>query len=48
MRAYDERELLQNVCDTVVDVGGYVLCWVGFVEHDEPDGPLRCQRWKGR
>jgi PAS domain S-box-containing protein len=35
MRAYDERELLQNVCDTVVDVGGYVLCWVGFVEHDE-------------
>jgi PAS domain S-box-containing protein len=35
MRAYDERELLQNVCDTVVDVGGYVLCWVGFVEHDD-------------
>jgi PAS domain S-box-containing protein len=34
MQAYDERELLQNVCDTVVDAGGYALCWVGFVQHD--------------
>jgi PAS domain S-box-containing protein len=35
VRAYDERQLLQNVCDTVVDTGGYALCWVGFVEHDK-------------
>lgn len=34
MQAYDERELLQSVCDIVVDVGGYALCWVGYVEHD--------------
>jgi PAS domain S-box-containing protein len=34
MRANDEAELLHRVCDIVVDVGGYALCWVGLAEND--------------
>jgi PAS domain S-box-containing protein len=35
MHARDEAKLLQDVCTTVVEFGGYALCWVGFVEHDK-------------
>ncbi|HEY6003566.1 MAG TPA: ATP-binding protein, partial [Anaeromyxobacter sp.] len=35
VRASDERSLLDAVCDTIVRIGGYRLCWAGFVEHDE-------------
>jgi PAS domain S-box-containing protein len=31
----DENTLLNEVCRIVVEVGGYRLAWVGFVEHDE-------------
>lgn len=34
MRANDEGQLLHSVCDIVVDMGGYGLCWVGFAEND--------------
>jgi PAS domain S-box-containing protein len=35
MHATDEGRLLEDVCRIVVEIGGYALCWVGFVEHDE-------------
>jgi len=27
--------LLQEVCRIIVEVGGYLMAWVGFAEHDE-------------
>ena len=35
VRATDETELVRQICRTIVDVGGYRMAWVGFVEHDE-------------
>lgn len=35
MHATDEGRLLEDVCRIVVEIGGYALCWVGVVEHDE-------------
>lgn len=34
MRAKDEIQLLQEICDTMVNVGGYRLSWVGYLTHD--------------
>ena len=33
-RATDEMQLLQHICDLLVDVGGYRFAWVGYAEHD--------------
>jgi len=35
VRATDEPNLLNQICDLVVDVGGYRMAWVGYAEHDE-------------
>jgi len=35
VRATEESELLRRACQTIVDVGGYRLAWVGLAEHDE-------------
>ena len=35
VRAQDESELLQEVCQIIVGTGGYRLAWVGFAEEDE-------------
>ena len=35
VRASDERRLLEDVCRIIVEVGGYLLAWVGFAEDDE-------------
>ena len=35
VRAVDEKDLLHEVCEAVVEVGGYLLAWVGYAEHDE-------------
>ncbi len=35
VRASDEAELLQNICDIIVDVGGYRMAWVGFDDDTE-------------
>lgn len=32
MRVTDERELLQTICQIIVEKGGYRLVWVGFLE----------------
>ncbi|MBD2205884.1 response regulator [Calothrix sp. FACHB-1219] len=34
VRAKDELELLQRICQMIVEVGGYRLAWVGFAEDD--------------
>ena len=34
VRATDELEFLQQICDVIVDEGGYRLCWVGRAEND--------------
>lgn len=31
----DEAELMDIVCRSIVETGGYRLAWVGFAEHDE-------------
>jgi PAS domain S-box-containing protein len=35
LRASQEKELLKEVCRIIVEVGGYLMAWVGFAEHDE-------------
>jgi PAS domain S-box-containing protein len=35
VRATDEASLLADTCETIVASGGYLLAWVGYVEHDE-------------
>jgi len=34
VRATDEVELLRQVCQIIVEVGGYHLAWIGFAEQD--------------
>ncbi len=34
IRATDENTLLHEVCRIAVEVGGYRMAWIGFVEHD--------------
>ena len=35
VHATDEDQLLNQICEIVVQVGGYRLAWVGYAEHDE-------------
>lgn len=35
VRATDETQLLNDICNVLVNIGGYQLAWVGFAEHDE-------------
>jgi|GEM_PF-2002860 len=35
MRAKSEDELLNDVCQIVVDAGQYIMAWIASVEHDE-------------
>ena len=35
VHATSEEELLHEMCRVLVDVGGYVMAWIGFPEHDE-------------
>ncbi|HEV3187386.1 MAG TPA: EAL domain-containing protein [Acidimicrobiales bacterium] len=34
VHATDEASLIENVCRSIVDLGEYMLAWVGYVEHD--------------
>ncbi|MDZ7959102.1 MAG: response regulator [Aulosira sp. DedQUE10] len=34
VRTKDELDLLQKICQMIVEVGGYRLAWVGLAEHD--------------
>jgi PAS domain S-box-containing protein/putative nucleotidyltransferase with HDIG domain len=31
----DEMEMVQKICNIVVDIGGYRMAWIGYAEHDE-------------
>ncbi|MGE5451271.1 MAG: ATP-binding protein [Acidobacteriota bacterium] len=35
LRAHSEPELLRDICQLAVSVGGYLMAWVGMAEHDE-------------
>ena len=35
VRDVGEQALLHEVCEVIVEVGGYCLAWVGFAEHDD-------------
>ncbi|MDT8387829.1 MAG: EAL domain-containing protein [Thiogranum sp.] len=35
VRAFDEPSLLQEMCRVAVEIGGYRIAWVGYVEHDD-------------
>lgn len=35
IHATNESQLLQQICRIIVDVGGYRLAWVGYVQYDE-------------
>jgi len=35
IRATDEMQLMQSMCNNIVEIGGYLLAWVGIVEHDD-------------
>ncbi|MGD9547621.1 MAG: PAS domain S-box protein [Candidatus Krumholzibacteriia bacterium] len=46
VRARDERDLLAEVCRIVCEEAGYLLAWVGYVEHDS-EKTLRPVAWAG-
>jgi signal transduction histidine kinase/ActR/RegA family two-component response regulator len=35
VKAKEEKLLLQNICDNIINIGGYALAWVGFAIDDE-------------
>jgi signal transduction histidine kinase/DNA-binding response OmpR family regulator len=35
LRANNEHELLQAICQNIVEHGGYRMAWVGYKQHDE-------------
>ncbi|BAI61618.1 putative histidine kinase [Methanocella paludicola SANAE] len=35
IKAEDETALLKDICRIMVDVGGYRLAWIGYIENDE-------------
>lgn len=35
IHASDERQLLDRICRLIIDIEGYRMAWVGYVEHDE-------------
>ena len=46
VRATSEEELLEDMCRVSVEVGGYNLAWIGYVEHDEAKS-VRPVAWAG-
>ena len=40
VRATEESKFLQQICDLIVEEGGYRLCWVGRAEHNESKSVL--------
>jgi PAS domain S-box-containing protein len=46
IRARTEEELLQRICETAVEEGGYRLAWVGYVDHG-PEKAITVESWAG-
>jgi hypothetical protein len=38
-------QLMQNICRTIVEVGGYRVAWVGVAEHDEDKTIIPVVQW---
>ena len=35
LHSNNEKELLQEICNIIVETGGYRMAWVGYAEHDD-------------
>lgn len=35
LHAQTEEDLLKDICQTIVDIGGYSMCWVGYLQDDK-------------
>lgn len=46
LRSETEQELLDGVCQTAVELGGYCLAWVG-VRAEDPDRSVEAAAWAG-
>ncbi|MCK9379883.1 MAG: GAF domain-containing protein [Sulfuritalea sp.] len=46
VQADDEERLLQTMCRVVVEVGGFAMAWVGYIEHGQP-AVMRPHAWFG-
>jgi PAS domain S-box-containing protein len=46
LRATDEQRLLRDACRILCNAAGYVMAWIGFVEHDEGKA-VRPVAWSG-
>lgn len=46
VHANDEDELLNDICRTVIEAGGYRLAWVGYAEQDR-ERSVRPVAWSG-
>jgi PAS domain S-box-containing protein len=45
IRADNEMQLMQNICRTIVQVGGYRVAWVGVAEHDDEKNIRPVVQW---
>jgi len=45
IRSNDEMQLMQDVCRTIVEVGGYKVAWVGRAENDADLSILPIAQW---
>ena len=45
VHAQNEQDLLRNICRRIVEIGGYRLAWIGFVEHDNAKSIRPVAHW---
>lgn len=45
IRADNEMQLMQNICRTIVEVGGYRVAWVGVAEQDDDKNIRPVTQW---
>lgn len=46
IRATNEKDLLNDICKVIVEDGGYVIAWIGFMEKDK-EKSVKPKAWKG-
>ncbi|HPF20490.1 MAG TPA: PAS domain S-box protein [Syntrophomonas sp.] len=47
LHAQTEKELLHDICQTIVDIGDYSMCWVGYLQEDAKQTVLPVA-WAGK
>lgn len=45
IRADNEKQLMQNICRTIVETGGYRVAWVGMAQKDEEKTIIPVAQW---